>query len=57
VTYLLDTTAFSSLMRRHAKVRDRVAALAPTDRVVIYTITRGEVLYGPARLPLEDWTQ
>jgi predicted nucleic acid-binding protein len=57
VTYLLDTTAFSSLMRRHAKVRDQVAALAPTDRVVIYTITRGEVLYGPARLPLEDWTQ
>ena len=51
MTYLWDTTAFSALMRRHAKVRVRVAALAPTDRVVICTITRGEVLYGLARLP------
>jgi tRNA(fMet)-specific endonuclease VapC len=38
-------------MRRHAKVRDRIAALAPADRAVICTITRGEVLYGLARLP------
>ena len=51
MTYLLDTTMFSALMRRDAKVRARVAALAPTDRVVICTITRGEVLYGLARLP------
>ena len=51
MTYLLDTTLFSTLMRRDAKVRARVAALAPTDRVVICTITRGEVLYGLARLP------
>ena len=49
--YLLDTTVFSALMRRDAKVRARIAALAPTDRVVICTITRGEVLYGLARLP------
>jgi hypothetical protein len=38
-------------MRRDAKVRARVAALTPTGRVVICTITRGEVLYGLARLP------
>jgi len=51
VTYLLDTTTFSALMRRDAKVRARVAALAPTDRAVICAITRGEVLYGLVRLP------
>jgi len=51
VTYLLDTTAFSAMMRRDAKVYARVAALAPTDRVVVCTITRGEVLYGLERLP------
>jgi predicted nucleic acid-binding protein len=51
VIYLLDTTVFSTLMRRDARVRARIAALAPTDRVVICTITRGEVLYGLARLP------
>jgi len=51
VTYLLDTTTFSALMRRDTKVRARVAALAPTDRVAICTITRGEVLYGLVRLP------
>ena len=51
MTYLLDTTMFSALMRRDAKIRARVAALTPTDRVAICTITRGEVLYGLARLP------
>ena len=51
MTYLLDTTTFSALMRRDTKVRARVAALAPTDRVAICTITRGEVLYGLVRLP------
>lgn len=49
--YLLDTTTFSALMRRDAKAQARVAALAPTDRTVVCTITRGEVLYGLARLP------
>jgi predicted nucleic acid-binding protein len=51
VTYLWDTTTFSALMRRDAKVRARVAALTAADRVVICTITRGEILYGLARLP------
>jgi predicted nucleic acid-binding protein len=51
VTYLWDTTTFSALMRRDAKVRARLAALTAADRVVICTITRGEVLYGLARLP------
>lgn len=51
MTYLLDTTAFSGLMRRDARIRARVAALASTDRAVVCTITRGEVLYGLERLP------
>jgi toxin FitB len=51
VTYLWDTTMFSALMRRDAKVRARVAALAAADRIVICTITRGEILYGLTRLP------
>lgn len=51
MTYLLDTTAFSALMRRDAKSCARVAGLAPTDRIVVCTITRGEVLYGLERLP------
>jgi hypothetical protein len=51
VTYLWDTTTCSALMRRDAKVRARVAALTVADRVVICTITRGEILYGLARLP------
>lgn len=51
MTYLLDTTAFSGLMRRDARIRARVASLAPADRAVISTITRGEILYGLERLP------
>ena len=51
MTYLWDTTMCSALMRRDAKVRARVAALTPADRVVVCTITRGEILYGLARLP------
>ena len=51
MTYLWDTTTFSALMRRDAKVRARLAVLTAADRVVICMITRGEVLYGLARLP------
>ena len=49
--YLLDTTALSGLMRRDAKIRARLAASAATDRIAVCTITRGEILYGLARLP------
>ena len=51
MTYLLDTTAFSALMRRAPKVRARIADLSANDRAVICTITRGEILYGLTRLP------
>jgi len=37
-------------MRRAPKVRARIANLSTNDRAVICTITRGEILYGLARL-------
>lgn len=48
--YLLDTTIFSFLMRDDAKVRARIGALAPQDRIVVCSIIRGEILYGIERL-------
>lgn len=51
MTYLLDTTIFSALMRRDLRVQARAASLAPADRAIICTITRGEILHGLIRLP------
>ena len=48
--YLLDTTTFSYLMRDDVKVRARISALAPGDRIVVCSIVRGEILYGIERL-------
>lgn len=48
--YLLDTTTFSFLMRDDAKVRARINALAPGDRVVVCSLVRGEILHGIERL-------
>jgi predicted nucleic acid-binding protein len=50
VIYLLDTTAFSALMRRAQSVRARIANLSSNDRVLICAIIRGEILYGLSRL-------
>jgi predicted nucleic acid-binding protein len=49
--FLLDTNAFSDLMREHPQLDARLAALTPGDRVVICSVVRGEILYGFARLP------
>lgn len=49
--YLLDTSAFSDLMREHRKVESRVSVLAPTGRVFICSIVRGEVCYGLESMP------
>jgi len=49
-TYLLDTTTFSDLMREHRHVEARMTTLAPTGRVFICTIVRGEVRYGLERM-------
>ena len=49
--FMLDTTAFSDLMREHPRVQTRLSVLAPTERVSICPVVRGEILHGLARLP------
>jgi predicted nucleic acid-binding protein len=49
--YLLDTNAFSDLMRKRSTVDARLTSLQPTDSVGICAIVRGEILYGIRRLP------
>jgi predicted nucleic acid-binding protein len=49
--YLLDTTAFSDLMREHAQMQTRLAALSPDETLSICTVVRGEILHGISRLP------
>jgi predicted nucleic acid-binding protein len=49
--FLLDTNAFSDLMREHPQLDARLSALTPTDRVIICAVVRGEILYGIERLP------
>lgn len=49
--FLLDTNGFSDLMRADPQVEARLAALPASDRVVICTIVRGEILFGIQRLP------
>jgi predicted nucleic acid-binding protein len=51
MTFLLDSNAFSDLMRKDRRVEAHLAALGPNDKVVICSIVRGEILYGLARLP------
>ena len=48
--FLLDTTAFSDLMREHPKLDSRLAMVSLTDRVVICSVVRGEIQYGIDRL-------
>lgn len=49
--FLLDTNAFSDLMREHPQLDARLATIASTDRVMICSIVRGEIRYGIERLP------
>lgn len=49
--FLLDTNAFSDLMREHHKVDAHLASVSPADRVVICSVVRGEIRYGIERLP------
>ena len=51
MVFLLDSNAFSDLMRKHPRVEARLAALDPDDRVIRCPIVRGEILYGIERLP------
>jgi tRNA(fMet)-specific endonuclease VapC len=50
--FLLDTNAFSDLMRKRAKIEARLSALEPADSVVACTIVQGEILYGIHKLPV-----
>ncbi|MCX7967899.1 MAG: type II toxin-antitoxin system VapC family toxin [Armatimonadetes bacterium] len=54
VVLLLETTAFSDLMREHKQLIALLEKLSDEDIVVTCTIVRGEILYGIARLP-EGW--
>lgn len=38
-------------MQQHLKVRAHIASLSSSDRIIICTIVRGEVLYGIERMP------
>jgi predicted nucleic acid-binding protein len=52
VVFLLDTNAFSDLMRRDARVEARLDALSSdTDVVVLCAIVTGEVCFGLDRMP------
>jgi tRNA(fMet)-specific endonuclease VapC len=55
--FLLDTNAFSDLMRKHATVETRLISLPSTDRVIICPIVRGEIRYGIEQLPLSKRRQ
>jgi predicted nucleic acid-binding protein len=50
VIYLLDTNAVSALMRADPRMASWLSSIGSDDRVVICTITRGEVLFGLERL-------
>jgi tRNA(fMet)-specific endonuclease VapC len=50
VTFLLDTNAVSSLIRRDPALTAWIASLDSGARLVICTIVRGEILFGLARL-------
>jgi tRNA(fMet)-specific endonuclease VapC len=48
--YLLDTNAFSDLMREHPAVDKRLAETRETDEIIVCTVVRGEILFGLERL-------
>ena len=49
--YLLDTNAISAVMRADTQMASWLSSLRADDRVVISTISRGEILFGLGRLP------
>ena len=51
MTFLLDTNAFSDLMAAEPRSSAHFASVTASDRVVICTIVRGEILYGIERMP------
>jgi predicted nucleic acid-binding protein len=51
MTFLLDTNAFSDLMREHPKLDACLERVSSTHVVAICSVVRGEVRYGIERLP------
>jgi predicted nucleic acid-binding protein len=50
VTFLLDTSAISALLREDPSFSRWLASIRPEDEVVTCAIVRGEILFGLARL-------
>jgi predicted nucleic acid-binding protein len=50
VTYLLDTSVISALMRADPGMATWLSSIGADDRVVTCTIARGEILFGLERL-------
>ncbi len=50
VTFLLDTSAISALMRAESPMALWLASVGPDDQVIICAIVRGEILFGIERL-------
>jgi tRNA(fMet)-specific endonuclease VapC len=50
VIYLLDTNAFSDLLRENPKSREKISNLSPEDSVIISSVVRGEIRYGIEKL-------
>ncbi len=51
MTFLLDTNAFSDLMREHPKVDACLESVPSTHWVAICLVVRGEIRYDIERLP------
>lgn len=50
MTYLLDTSAISALMRAEAPMESWLSSVGTHDRVIVCPISRGEILFGIQRL-------
>ena len=48
--YLLDTNAISAWMRADSRMASWLASIGVDDRVVVCTISRGEILFGLEKL-------
>jgi predicted nucleic acid-binding protein len=54
VVFLIDTSAFSALMREDAQCIRWVESIEPGDQIVTCAVVRGEILFGIYRLPEDE---
>ena len=50
MTYLLDTSAISAIMREDGKMASWLSSVGTEDHVVVCPVTRGEILFGLERM-------